>query len=643
MKIQKVLVIFKTHLDIGFTDLAKNVTEKYLNSFIPGAIKTAKTLKSSVTDARFVWTTGSWLISEYLRTKSAEECTELERAIKNGDICWHGLPFTTHTELMSAELFNYGLSLSKRLDERFEKKTTAAKMTDVPGHTKAIIKHMSRAGIEFLHIGVNPASTPPDVPPLFRWQNDSGDEITIMYQGDYGEYSEIGNSGTAIYFAHAHDNAGVQSPDEVTELYEKLKSKFPDAEIIAADLNLLAAEVNKIKGTLPVLTDEIGDTWIHGVATDPKKVSCFRGLEGLWKSIEESPDYECLARGLIMIPEHTWGLDEKITLHDNRNYARKDFEKARSSPEYRRMETSWEEQRNYLYSAARELSAENREKAEKVIAESCRRPADISGLEEISSDGTVFLDNFEIKFNEAGEICFLKKGDLVIADESNRLCTLMYEQFGAEDYERFYKQYIRADYDWSDAGFDWAKEDFTKPGLEKAIKKHIRYFPECTGVFFGENRIVVKYLFPADACKNGGCPEYFDLEITVNGNALQFDVAWLKKSAYRGAEAVWFGFEPIAHNRKIGKLGQFIDPMKVVNKGQRSLHGTDFGVKYDELSIAAVDSALVSVTEPSLLNFTNKNPGDDSKAYFNLYNNVWGTNFPMWYSDDARFRFILKI
>lgn len=642
MKIQKVLVIFKTHLDIGFTDLAKNVTEKYLNSFIPGAIKTAKTLKSSATDARFVWTTGSWLISEYLRTKSAEECAELERAIKNGDICWHGLPFTTHTELMSAELFNYGLSLSKRLDECFGKKTTAAKMTDVPGHTKAIIKHMSRAGIEFLHIGVNPASTPPDVPSLFRWRNDSGEEIMVMYQGDYGEYSEIGNSGIAVYFAHAHDNAGVQSPDEVTELYGKLKSKFPDAEIIAADLNLLAEEVKKIKSTLPILTDEIGDTWIHGVATDPKKVSCFRGLERLWKSIEESPDYERLARGLIMIPEHTWGLDEKITLHDNRNYARKDFEKARSSPEYRRMETSWEEQRNYLYSAARELSAENREKAERVIAESCRRPADISGLEKISPDGTVFLGDFEIKFNEAGEICFLKNGDLVIADESNRLCTLMYEQFGAEDYERFYKQYIRADYDWSDAGFDWAKEDFTKPGIEAALKRHIEYMPKCE-VFYGENKAVVIYAFPNVATEQGGCPRRFDLEITASDNELHFDLAWFEKTANRIAEAIWFGFNPKAENKKIGKLGQFIDPAHIVLDGQRSLHATDCGIKYDELFLKTEDTALVAPEKPSLLNFTNELPNKNSPVYFNLYNNVWGTNFPMWYGEDARFRFTVKI
>ena len=27
--------------------------------------------------------------------------------------------------------------------------------------------------------------------------------------------------------------------------------------------------------------------------------------------------------------------------------------------------------------------------------------------------------------------------------------------------------------------------------------------------------------------------------------------------------------------------------------------------------------------------------------YFNLYNNIWNTNFPLWYSDDAVFRFTI--
>ena len=29
--------------------------------------------------------------------------------------------------------------------------------------------------------------------------------------------------------------------------------------------------------------------------------------------------------------------------------------------------------------------------------------------------------------------------------------------------------------------------------------------------------------------------------------------------------------------------------------------------------------------------------------HFNLVNNLWGTNFVMWYEDDARFRFSLTV
>lgn len=36
-------------------------------------------------------------------------------------------------------------------------------------------------------------------------------------------------------------------------------------------------------------------------------------------------------------------------------------------------------------------------------------------------------------------------------------------------------------------------------------------------------------------------------------------------------------------------------------------------------------------------------PLDEDGVYFNLYNNAWGTNFPMWYDEDARFRFVLNI
>src|SRR5262249_10138251 len=173
--VRKVHVIFKTHLDIGFTDYAREVLKKYITRYIPTALSTAKALREW--GERFTWTTGSWLIYEYLQQAQPAEKAALEQAIREGDIAWHALPFTTHSELMDASLFRFGLSLSQELDRRFGKRTIAAKMTDVPGHTRAIVPLLADAGIQFLHIGVNPASTPPDVPDVFVWKSPDGADV----------------------------------------------------------------------------------------------------------------------------------------------------------------------------------------------------------------------------------------------------------------------------------------------------------------------------------------------------------------------------------------------------------------------------------------------------------------------------------
>lgn len=57
MKIREVLVIFKPHLDVGFTGYAKDIIDNYLNRFIPNAIRVGYELKDSNTP--FIWTTGS--------------------------------------------------------------------------------------------------------------------------------------------------------------------------------------------------------------------------------------------------------------------------------------------------------------------------------------------------------------------------------------------------------------------------------------------------------------------------------------------------------------------------------------------------------------------------------------------------------
>lgn len=65
--------------------------------------------------------------------------------------------------------------------------------------------------------------------------------------------------------------------------------------------------------------------------------------------------------------------------------------------------------------------------------------------------------------------------------------------------------------------------------------------------------------------------------------------------------------------------------------------GTDKGVNNGEVHIECLDSTLVAPFGRRLLDFDKNPQGQD--MYFNLYNNIWNTNFPMWYSDDTRFRF----
>lgn len=632
MDIKKVLIVFKTHLDIGFTDFSKNVIRKYKEVFIPNAIKTADTLRADNSTASFKWTTGSWLIYEYLRTADEAEREEFIRAVENGDICWHGLPFTTHTELMSRKLFEYGLSLSERLDKKFKKKTVAAKMTDVPGHTKAMIPLLKKAGIEFLHIGVNPASAVPDVPEIFRWQCDSGESINVIYNGEYGNFTKLGDTGVALYFAHTNDNLGGQTPEEVEETFASLRRLVPGAELVAADLNDAALVLREIEDTLPVITDEIGDTWIHGVETDPKKVAEFKALERVFAELPDGDDKEKLGAGLLIIPEHTWGLDEKTHLHDDVHYSRKEFAAHRDEAPFKKMERSWLEQREFMYDAVNSLSGETKKKCELALASV--EPKKYALTKTVAPDTEIKTGGYTVVFNACGEITFLSKDGRVIADDKHKLLTFKYEQFCYDDYVRFHVRYHRIE-------DQWAWEDFTKIGMDSASHEHSEFCPTAE-IGFSEGKVVVNYIFPDVARREMGAPALIQAVVDF-GEDVTVTVSMFEKPANRVAEALWVGFAPNADNLKIGKLGSFIDPYHVVSRGGRNLHATDFGVKYDDIEIESLDCALVSPGIPHLVDFVNTIPDKNEGIFFNLYNNVWGTNFPMWYEDDTAYRFKLKL
>ena len=69
---QPVHLVFKTHLDIGFTDYSHRVIDCYLNHFIPNAIALASSLEKREGDESFIWTTGSWVVDHALNQLKGE-------------------------------------------------------------------------------------------------------------------------------------------------------------------------------------------------------------------------------------------------------------------------------------------------------------------------------------------------------------------------------------------------------------------------------------------------------------------------------------------------------------------------------------------------------------------------------------------
>ena len=65
---------------------------------------------------------------------------------------------------------------------------------------------------------------------------------------------------------------------EVLGYYEILRAEFPQAKIMASTLENFFMAVEPIKSKLPVITKEIGDTWIQGIASDPRKIAEFRAV-----------------------------------------------------------------------------------------------------------------------------------------------------------------------------------------------------------------------------------------------------------------------------------------------------------------------------------------------------------------------------
>ncbi|QND13239.1 DUF5054 domain-containing protein [Rhizobium leguminosarum bv. trifolii] len=637
---KRVHLVFKTHLDIGFTDHAEKVRRQYHERFIPQAIETAKHFHGENPDEpKFIWTTGAWLIWDHLNSRSAGEVAALEQVIERGLIRWHGLPFTTHTELMSPDLFRAGLSYSQELDRRFGKTTIAAKMTDVPGHTLGMVPLLSEAGIRFLHLGVNTASPPPDVPDIFRWRAPGGEEVVVMYQRSYGETCFPDGFEDGLSFAHTNDNMGPQNVPQTAEAYRELRAREPDAVIRAATLEDYGAILWSERQRFPVVELELGDSWIHGSGSDPVKTARFLALQRLYdRFAADGLDARRLAfgRGLAMVAEHTCGVDIKSYLRDDKAWSRADFEAARRS-DYRfaYTEASWDEQRAYLDQAVSELAETDRKAAEAVLAEFAA-PAVIEG---VGRELRLQAGGWSIALDSAsGDVAAITSpSGRTISGRDGSLIAYRYESYDAGDVIRHMETYLTHRQ-------EWAVLDHDKPGLAQSGAALSKVFLPALEATDGAGILLS---MPAEAVQKYGAPPHVMLHFTAEGDRLNLSLTLHDKPANRMPEASFLSFAPDgAGDWNFRKMGLWHRSGNIATSGGAQLQAVTSArcdLADGPLTIETFDAPLVAPQSSDFMTFCRTLPDFTAGIRFNLHNNKWGTNFPMWWQGDFQALFQLSL
>lgn len=638
-------LVFKTHLDIGFTDHAEKVRQIYHTRFIPQAIDTGEHFfAEDAENPRFIWTTGAWLIHDHLATRSKDEVARLERAIEMGIIRWHGLPFTTHTELMSPALFEAGLYYAQDLDKRFGKTTIAAKMTDVPGHTLGIVPLMARAGLQFLHLGVNTACPVPDLPEVFRWRAHDSSEIVVMYQSSYGETHLPEGFSDGLSFAHTNDNMGPQAIHQTVEIYRALAKAHPDTTIRAATLDDYGSILWKERERFPIIETEIGDSWIHGAAADPVKAARFRALQRLYDDFKRDgldDRRRAFGRGLTLVAEHTCGVDIKTFLRDETAWDRDSFEKARRE-DYRfsYCEASWAEQRAYLDHALESLSPGDRARATLSLDALVPPPAPTilsPAKESASVAGWQF--RFDPKSGDISEVT--TPSGQAYSGSGGSLIGYRHESYDADDVSQHMQTYLTATP-------EWAILDHDKPGLANAHKaRSASWQPSLAGLSEAGTSLTLSMTMDAQAHAELGAPRMIEYRLTAGENGLEIALTLRDKPANRMPEAGFLHVTPATGGRwNVEKTGIWHEAEAIATRGGgqlQAISATRCTLPDGNLLITPLDTPLAGPAKWPFMRYNPDRPDFSAGLRFCLYNNKWGTNFPMWWHGDFQARFLIKL
>ena len=262
---------------------------------------------------------------------------------------------------------------------------------DVPGVTRGVVPLLASRGVRAFSEGANGAFTSPQVPLLFNW-TDAASGSSVLYLNHPSGYGEeaVGAGGDrrrrrllsltdavslegfdeALIFAFRGDNGGPQSVSQAQANLGSARSLFPNAKVVGSTLDAwVGALLKHGTETLPVVTSEIGDTWIYGLQADPWKTKAVRlmlrerarALALAGPSLSADAAFRNQSRYLVKATEHTFG-ETHGRFDEHMGWSNQQLQSVLTSvsergDKYRNYTASWSEQREYVQLAVDSLVA----------------------------------------------------------------------------------------------------------------------------------------------------------------------------------------------------------------------------------------------------------------------------------------------
>lgn len=290
-KVEDVWVVFKTHLDIGYTETIESVLKKYRENMMEGALEVVEASRSLPPAQQFSWTLAGWPLAHVLGPQQdPARRARVERAVREGAITFHALPFTTHTETQDLEDLVRGLGYSTHLSQAYGRPLPiSGKMTDVPSHSWVMPTMLANAGVKFLQLGCNGTSAFMRVPHLFWWEGPDGSRVLCNYTPVYGSGLQAPRgwpSKNFLAMVMTGDNHGPPTTKEVDDLRRQAAKTLPGVRIHFGTLDDFAKAVIAENADLPVIRGDMPDTWIHGWMSMPQEARMARQFRPLEPAVD---------------------------------------------------------------------------------------------------------------------------------------------------------------------------------------------------------------------------------------------------------------------------------------------------------------------------------------------------------------------